>query len=676
MTTGSALALAAALAALSPPPSINQAPPGRVPGVVWTAAGAASAPLVETRIAEVTVFGDRARVRRRGRAPSPSGGGISMVRFPSLPGAVLVDTIRVSAAGGRVLRVEATAAERERSTLAQAHRLLDQLDGVADRLLALDDRRATDEWEVGLLRGLAPAPLVPEEKREGRKIPAADAASWWRALDFVAERSRAASGRLLRLDVDRRNLTAERDRLLADYKAFERGGSAERVVDVAAIVDAGSARSGAELELEYFIAGASWTPAYDLHFTSARAEVRLETAAVVQQTTGEDWDDVALLLSTATPGHGIDLPERLAWTLGERSDFVPVLRQRQSEDANGYMDADGDAIPDDMDGCPDEPGSLDGCPDNDDETNTKAARSSEIEKQANDLRRQVVELRGARPSGAPQIRTAPAKSRIIGGLNPAASVMADSRPLRLMSIIDDGKKVPTVTVPMALLEAAPAHGKAQSDTYLPAASAGGLDYVYRAPTTATIASAAKQIRVPLASQPFRAAVFHEATPGLATTAFLRARVHNDGQRPLLRGPVTIFDDGELVGVGEIQTTGPGGDIELPLGADEDVRLERQVVPSTKTTGLIMKSDETTYDVQIQIGNYKKRKVTIEIVDQVPRSGRDKVEVKLLGVQPAALKPPDAEGVLRWRLELGPGATQTLKLSYRIARPKGWQLRQN
>jgi len=32
-------------------------------------------------------------------------------------------------------------------------------------------------------------------------------------------------------------------------------------------------------------------------------------------------------------------------------------------------------------------------------------------------------------------------------------------------------------------------------------------------------------------------------------------------------------------------------------------------------------------------------------------------------------------LIRWRLVLPPGATQTVKLSYRIIRPKGWELNQ-
>jgi uncharacterized protein (TIGR02231 family) len=231
-------------------------------------------------------------------------------------------------------------------------------------------------------------------------------------------------------------------------------------------------------------------------------------------------------------------------------------------------------------------------------------------------------------------------------------------------------------VPLALYDVTTSRRPpALTDPMLPAVSAGGLDYIYPAASPATIPSTGVQVRVPLASQTFRASAFYEATPGLATTAFLRARVRNDGKRPLLRGPATIFGDGELVGVGEIKTTGPGGDIELPLGADQDIRLVRQIVPSTKTTGLIMKSEETTYDVTIQVGNYKKQAASVEVIDQVPASRRDKVEVKLLATEPAPQAKPDADGVVRWRVDLPPGTTRTLRLRYQITRPKDWILYQ-
>ena len=55
---------------------------------------------------------------------------------------------------------------------------------------------------------------------------------------------------------------------------------------------------------------------------------------------------------------------------------------------------------------------------------------------------------------------------------------------------------------------------------MPAVSAGGLDYVYQAPTKATIPSSGKQVKIPLASQTFKASAFHEATPALAAKLLL------------------------------------------------------------------------------------------------------------------------------------------------------------
>ena len=158
------------------------------------------------------MFSDRARVRRRGRAPGKAG--IELVRFPSLPGAVTWTPIRVSATGGRVLRVEATPVQRERLSIAQAAKLLDALDAVDDRLVEMDDRRAGDDWEVGVparahtraarARGQARGPQEPGPRR---RVVVEGAGLHRRAV------ARAPSGRLLKLEGERRELIKERDRL-------------------------------------------------------------------------------------------------------------------------------------------------------------------------------------------------------------------------------------------------------------------------------------------------------------------------------------------------------------------------------------------------------------------------------------------------------------------------------
>ena len=676
------------LAAVLVAPAVRDARAQKVPEIAVGPATLEAAPRLDARLAEVTVYSDRARVRRRGRVSLPGSSAVAVVRLPDLPGAVWTDTVRVSASGARVLRVEARPVERERRTIEQASRLLDELDEVNDRLAALADVSALDEWELGQLGRLTPAAPVPEEKREGRKALVADAGSWTRALDFLAGRGQSARGRLARATDDRRPLEERRDRLRAEVARLNQGGFSERLVEVVAVLEGGGG-AAVELELEYFVPGARWRPAYDLHFAPARGQLRLETAALVEQATGEDWNDVTLSLSTAMPGRGIDAPELLTWTLGEKSEFVPQLRARYLPPpppalppvvVSARADATREALAESVRARVGQ--AAQGAPPAEIGTLGKGGDAEGSIRAPEPVRRRVMTMKSmpsdGYASGAPAAAPRPSAPSMAMAAPMAESAQErDQSEEEVVSVsrTRSASSTPVTSVPLALFDRPPRAVPQLTDPLLPAVSAGGLDYVYPAPTAATVPSSGRQTRIPLAVQTFRAAAYHQATPALAATAFLRARVRNDGKRPLLRGPTTIFSDGELVGQGEIKTTGPGGEIELPLGADQDIRLVRQVVPATRTTGLIMKVDETTYEVQIQVGNYKKQPVSIEVADQLPRSAQDKVEVKLLGVDPPAQGAPDADGVVRWRVDLAAGATRTLRLRYQITRPKGWQLYQ-
>jgi hypothetical protein len=585
---------------------------------------------------------------------------------------------------------------------------------------------------------LSPASPVPEEKREGRKGLAVDVGSWWKALDFVGQRAAAARGRLVRLGDDRRALEAERARLRAEIGKLDQGGFSRRTVEVIAVVEARGV-APVDLQLEYFVPGAQWKPAYDLHYASARGQVRLEAAAVVEQATGEDWEQAELFFSTAVPGRGIDLPELLTWTLGERSEFVPRLRPREplraepllpfpaapaseavreraaaaevvrervaralhpppKNDKNARLARDeskedaeerrrikklvfedmlaaglesnaASARPSHL--SPGSPSSEEEAPRREREALRQHVYLGQVDKSSRGLEREVAQ-EADEGDERDELPLSSRIARFFKGKSKSAPAAGEASALASAP----AKRETYTTLALALRDATePRPAPKLGDPYLPAVSGGGLDYVYRAPVPASIPSAGKEIRIPLTVQTFRAAAFYEATPALAATAFLRARVRNDGTRPLLRGPVAIFGDGELVGVGELRTTGPSGDIELPLGADQDIRLVRQVVPTTKTTGLLIKSDETTYDVRIQVGNYKKQAVTIEVIDQVPKSRKDQVEVQLLATNPAPRGSPDVDGTARFRLEIPAGATRTVELRYKIVRPKDWILYQ-
>lgn len=73
------------------------------------------------------------------------------------------------------------------------------------------------------------------------------------------------------------------------------------------------------LEISYRVDNASWHPQYDVHVhmnnEQSRGEVELTYMGMVQQATGERWENVALALSTARPSLAAVLPELKPWYL-------------------------------------------------------------------------------------------------------------------------------------------------------------------------------------------------------------------------------------------------------------------------------------------------------------------------------------------------------------------------
>ncbi len=84
--------------------------------------------------------------------------------------------------------------------------------------------------------------------------------------------------------------------------------------------------TNAELEINYVVANAGWYPVYDLRAMNTQKPIQLSYKANVFQSTGEQWENVKLTLSTSNPSLGGLKPELDPWFL----DFYqPVVRAMQ-----------------------------------------------------------------------------------------------------------------------------------------------------------------------------------------------------------------------------------------------------------------------------------------------------------------------------------------------------------
>lgn len=96
--------------------------------------------------------------------------------------------------------------------------------------------------------------------------------------------------------------------------------SGEIVINVAA-----DNPGSAEFDVSYVVSRAGWQPVYDLRAVNTKSPVQLSYKANVFQSTGEEWKNVKLTLSTANPNLGGLKPELVSQVL----DFFQAMPDRK-----------------------------------------------------------------------------------------------------------------------------------------------------------------------------------------------------------------------------------------------------------------------------------------------------------------------------------------------------------
>lgn len=161
--------------------------------------------------------------------------------------------------------------------------------------------------------------------------------------DFFRERVKQINYKTLEINEEERELNALIARLeneLRDLRAL--GNKNNREVIVSLI----GKRSGkAELSLTYFAHNASWSVLYDLRSAETGADLELVTKARVRQSTGVDWSNVKLALSTGTPSVGGAPPVLFPWKLYVND---PAEVNARISDREGFARAKGAPMMDEV----------------------------------------------------------------------------------------------------------------------------------------------------------------------------------------------------------------------------------------------------------------------------------------------------------------------------------------
>lgn len=265
----------------------------------------AESPHPSGQIDSVVVYPDRAEITRVLSVQLQEG--INHIAFHDLPPTVDERSIQAEGngiEGAQLLGIDVITHElvQDRQTrVAEIEAKLAQID---DAIRADQDAIQAAKVELNFLISLQGAAAAQLSKElfftDKAATQAIDIARLLQSrIPEVQQRQRQA-------EFSARDKQAQRDayqRELATVRSTQQWSSREVNVDISA-PKAGTA----EIHLSYILPGAGWTAAYDVRALPDDKKVALVMNAQITQTSGEDWHNVHLSLSTARPAEGTQAP--------------------------------------------------------------------------------------------------------------------------------------------------------------------------------------------------------------------------------------------------------------------------------------------------------------------------------------------------------------------------------
>lgn len=182
-----------------------------------------------------------------------------------------------------------------------------------------------------------------------------------------------------------------------------------------------------------------------------------------------------------------------------------------------------------------------------------------------------------------------------------------------------------------------------------------------------IPSDAKPYLVDISEHALEATYSYMAVPKLDRDAFLLARVTGWQKLNLVDGKANVHYADSYVGESFISTTGADDTLDLSLGRDRNVQLERKLKEEMTTTRLIGSDRKETSTYEITVRNNGTAAVWIDVMDQVPVSQDSDIKVSVHELSGARLNAE--EGSVTWKASLPPGGSAKYTLSYSIQYPK-------
>lgn len=379
-------------------------------------------------------------------------------------------------------------------------------------------------------------------------------------------------------------------------------GASDTAREAVVLVDAKAA--GNAIKLNYLVDGATWTPSYTVNATSGNANVTVLYQAAISQMSGEEWGEVSMTLSTATPSV-VSLAPRLtpmALTLRREQPGQP---QQAQQDEKGYVDQ------------------------------LKQKRETSL--------RNFNSNSGNHDKDQQKVLYAD------GNVNWQQELNRDNT--TVMNGV--ANELQYAELKLKDKAAVKALGRAEES----------ITVTYALPGRTTLQSRSDQQLVGINTVSMKANFYKLAVPVLTPYVYNEAEVTNDSKTVLLAGTCVAYMNGAFVGRGEIPTTFVGGTFTAGFGIDPSLRASRELVERTDATQ--GGNQIITFDYRLSVENFGDQPATVRLLDRIPKPDGTQLKPTLVSSSVELSKDAEYErsqrkqGILRFDLSVDKNAVNGL-----------------
>lgn len=597
---------------------------------------------IDTKMEQVTVFTKGAQVKRTGKQSIQTGK--QEIVFTGISTDIEKQSVQVKADGKLIIL-----SVRVQRDYLKEQEVREEIKQLQEKFIVLNDKisitgktlEVFKQEETMLIKNQQIAgstvTLKPEELRQ--------------ALDFQRQRLTEVLKQQLALQKEIEELNKERNKLNSQLVEMNRKFdlSTNEIVVLADVKETATV----PFEITYLVQKAGWYPTYNIRVKDVVSNLQLEMNANVYQTSGENWNNIKLLLSTGNPNENNSKPLINPW-------FISYVDAQMSNYMKQWTIGGSDQmlmgrVTDDK-----------GVPLPNASVMLKGTTQSAIT-DANGFYR--IKANGVGQTlavsyvGFEQYEFAAGRSFVNVALKPAVNNleevvvtgygMSDQLQGKVAGVQIRGNssmKKEAKSMPLQVIT-----------TFQP------ITTQYEIQEIATVNNDGKINTISINEKSINAYYEYYTAPKLDEAAYLTAKLINWQDLNLIPGETNLFFEGTFLGKSYLDLSTDSDTLSLSLGVDKGITVKRTLLKEFSNKKFLGTNRTDTKQYEIVVRNNKNVPVNIIVEDQFPISTLKEIEVDDLKYNGAKLN--EETKVATWTYSIDPKQVKKMELKYSVKYPK-------